>query len=304
MELSIVICTYNRSSFLREGLEAIVHQSLAFLDVPIEMIVVDNNSSDDTSSVVEEFQNKFSSLSLVYFLEKQQGISFSRNTAIQNSKGKFIAFVDDDAVVNANWLTSLIHSINHIDAQVFGGPIYPRFEIPCPAWIDSNYFARTFKKHNGYLSGLAAIEGFPGGNVCFKKEIFDAIGLFDTSLGMNGNVMGLGEEPELFNRLYSSSYKARIYNVHDMSVSHFESAAKLDCTYLKDRISLSGQQFAYRFISQNKFSGIFLVFFKLMKQLLFSFYYLIQIPFFKTSRFKFLKCIWNVRGLIKGTLQF
>ena len=99
MELSIVICTYNRSSFLREGLEAIVHQSLAFLDVPIEMIVVDNNSSDDTSSVVEEFQNKFSSLSLVYFLEKQQGISFSRNTAIQNSKGKFIAFVDDDAVV-------------------------------------------------------------------------------------------------------------------------------------------------------------------------------------------------------------
>lgn len=303
MELSIVICTYNRSSFLREGLEAIVQQRLAFIDVSIEIIVVDNNSCDETFSVVEEFKNKFSSLSLVYFLEKKQGISFSRNTAIQNSKGKFIAFVDDDAVVNANWLTSLLHGINNIDAQVFGGPIYPRFEIPCPAWIDSNYFARIFKKHSGYLSGLAAIEGFPGGNVCFKKEIFDAIGLFDISLGMNGDVMGLGEEPELFNRLYSSSYKARIYNVHEMSVSHFEAASKFDRTYLKDRISLSGEQFAYRFFSKNKLLGIFMIFFKLIKQLLFSFYYLIQIPFFKITRFKFLKCTWIVRGLIKGVLN-
>lgn len=303
MELSIVICTYNRSSFLRECLESIVRQRILFIDVPIEIIVIDNNSNDDTSSVVEEFRNEFSSLSLVYLLEKKQGISYSRNTAIQNSKGKFIAFVDDDAVINANWLTSLLNGIDNIDAQVFGGPIYPRFEIPCPLWIDSSYFIRTFKKHSGYLSGIAAIEGFAGGNVCFKKEIFDAIGLFDISLGMNGDVMGLGEESELFNRLYTSSYKAKIYNLDGMSVSHFEAAAKFDRNYLKDRISLSGEQFAYRFISQNKFLGIFMIFFKLIKQLIFSFYYLIQFPFFKTTRFKFLKCIWIVRGLIKGVLS-
>tara|TARA_B100001093_G_C26794601_1_gene1000538 strand:+ start:110 stop:1027 length:918 start_codon:yes stop_codon:yes gene_type:complete len=304
MELSIVICTYNRSSFLREGLEAIVQQRLAFLDVPIELIVLDNNSSDDTSSVVEEFQNEFSSISLVYYLEKQQGLSYSRNRAIQIAKGKFIAFLDDDAVVNANWLTSLLHGINHIDAQVFGGPIYPRFEIPCPAWIDSNYFIRKFKKNNGYLYGLSQIDGFAGGNVCFKKDVFDQIGCFDTSIGMIGNTLGLGEETDLFARLYDSSYRAKLYNLQEMSIIHFEAEWKLNSLYLKNRISLSGEQSARRFINRNIFLlGYFIVFFKLIKQLLFSFYYLIQIPFFKTTRFKFLKCIWIVRGLIKGVLN-
>ena len=304
MELSIVICTYNRSSFLREGLEAIVQQRLAFLDVPIELIVLDNNSSDDTSFVVEEFQNEFSSISLVYYLEKQQGLSYSRNRAIQIAKGKFIAFLDDDAVVNKNWLTILLHAINNIDAHVFGGPIYPRFEIPCPAWIDSNYFIRKFKKKNGYLYGLSEIEGFAGGNVCFKKDVFDQIGYFDTSIGMIGNTLGLGEETDLFARLYDSSYEAKLYNLQEMSIIHFEAAWKLNSLYLKNRISLSGEQSARRFINRNIFLlGYFIVFFKLIKQLLFSFYYLIQIPFFKITRFKFLKCTWIVRGLIKGVLN-
>ena len=305
MELSIVICTYNRSSFLREGLDAIIQQRLAFLDVPIELIILDNNSSDDTSSVVEEFQNEFSSISLVYYLEKQQGLSYSRNRAIQIAKGKFIAFLDDDAIVNKNWLTSLLHGINNIDAHVFGGPIYPRFEVPCPAWIDSTYFIRKFKKKNGYLYGLSEIEGFAGGNVCFKKDVFDQIGYFDTSIGMIGNTLGLGEETDLFARLYDSAYTAKLYNLQEMSIIHFEAASKLNSLYLKNRISLSGEQSARRFINRNIFLlGYFIVFFKLIKQLLFSFYYLIQIPFFKITRFKFLKCIWIVRGLIKGVLNF
>ena len=235
-----------------------------------------------------------------YFKEKKQGISFSRNTAIQNSNGKFIAFVDDDAVINTNWLTSLLDSINNIDAQVFGGPIYPIFEIPCPDWIDSNYFKRIFKKHDGYLTGMDYVEGFSGGNVCFKKEIFDVIGLFDTSLGMTGGNMGLGEESELFNRLYHSSYKAKIYNVNDMSINHFEAAYKLELNYLKDRISLSGQQFSLRVINQNKLIGIFLIIFKVTKQFFFSIYFLIQVPFVKIYRFKFLKCTWIVGGVIKS----
>lgn len=304
MELSIVICTYNRSSFLRDGLEAIVKQLLTCSDASIEIIVVDNNSSDDTRAIVEQFQNRFSSLSLVYVFEKVQGLSFARNSGIENAKCKFIAFVDDDAVVNENWLSSLFQVINNTNAHVFGGPIYPRFEIPCPDWIDPNYFVRKFKKNDGFLNSMAAIDGFSGGNMCIKKEIFEAIGYFDTNLGMKGDVMGLGEESELFYRLSESSYIARLYNVEDMSISHFEAAEKLKPLYLKNRILLSGQQSANRFIQRDRFLGFFLVLFKLMKQLLFSFYYLIQIPFFKTSRFKFLKCIWIVRGLIKGVLHF
>jgi len=300
MDLSIVICTYNRACFLSLGLKAILDQIKLFNNYKIEIVVVDNNSSDSTSLVVQEFKNKFPSIEFLYYLERRQGISFSRNSAIKFAKGQFIAFVDDDAVVNTHWLSSLVDAIETKNAQVYGGPIFPNFEIPCPKWIDENYFARIFKKHDGFLTGLSAIEGFPGGNVCFNKEIFDAIGVFDTSLGMSGNAMGLGEEPDLFNRLYYSSYQARIYNVNLMCISHFEGRAKLDRLYLKERIHLSGLQFSHRFRSQYKVGGTLLVFMKILKQFLSSLVFLIQRPFYPSSKFKFLKCIWLIKGLWKG----
>ena len=303
MVLSIVICTYNRSSFLREGLSAIVQQMDLLPNDEVETLVVDNNSSDDTAEVVKEFQSAHPNKSLRYVFEKQQGLSYSRNTGIKSATGEFVAFVDDDAVIGQHWLSSLFDAISKVDAQVFGGPIYPRFEVPCPAWMDPKYFVRTFASKDGYLRGMSASEGFAGGNVCFKKDVFDVIGTFDTSIGMIGNALGLGEETELFSRLSKSSYGAKLYNLEKMSILHFEAAYKLDATYIKNRIVLSGEQSAKRFVLGNKRFGCILVLAKLLKQLLFSLYYLTQSPFIKTSRFKFLKCIWVVKGLIKGLTQ-
>ena len=300
MLLSIVICTYNRSNFLDLGLNAIMQQINLQKDSDIEMLVIDNNSIDSTRQIVEKYKVIFLEIPFSYHLEPQQGISYSRNNAITNSNGKFIAFIDDDAVVNDNWLTTLLNSILKIDAHVFGGPIYPRFEIPCPKWIDPNYFVRTFKSRDGLLKSLAASEGFPGGNVCFKKDIFDHIGMFDPNYGMSGNKMGLGEEPELFNRLYNSNYNANIYNLQKMSISHFESSKKFEKSYLKERIKLSGYQFTNRMLAQSKFVGSISVFLKLVKQFLFSIVYLLQIPFIEKCKFKFLKCIWLISGLLKG----
>ena len=300
MDLSIVICTYNRSGFLRTGLQTLVSQLLLVSENSVELLVVDNNSSDTTSTVVKEFQNQYKDLDIFYFLEHQQGLSFSRNRSILEAKGNYIVFLDDDAYVNENWLSSLLHAITNVDAQVFGGPIYPNFEIPCPKWIDENYFVRSFHSGNGYLRGLSAKSGFSGGNMCFNKDIFDSIGLFDTNLGMTGNTLGLGEETDLFTRLHHSSYNAKLYNIDQMSISHFEGAVKLERSYLKDRIILSGLQFSNMSISQNKVIGTLLVIMKILKQFVFSLLYQIQIPFLSCSKFKFLKCIWLIKGLWKG----
>jgi glycosyltransferase involved in cell wall biosynthesis len=300
MDLSIVICTYNRAYFLRLGLEAIISQLNLVTDFSIELLVVDNNSSDTTDSLVSEFKERYQNLSILYFLEQQQGLSFSRNRSVKEANGEFIAFLDDDAVVNKNWLPSLIDAIGNTKAHVYGGPIYPNFEIPCPEWIDETYFIRSFNNGDGYLSSLASKSGFSGGNMCFKKDIFDSIGLFNTSLGMNGNTLGLGEETDLFDRLFHSTYKTKLYNIDLMSISHFEGRAKLDRLYLKERIHLSGLQFSHRFRSQYKVGGTLLVFMKILKQFLSSLVFLIQRPFYPSSKFKFLKCIWLIKGLWKG----
>ena len=300
MNLSIVICTYNRAHFLKLALESLLPQVLQCSVNDIEVVVVDNNSNDGSFAVIKEFQLKFQSLSLLYFLEKQQGLSFSRNRAILESKGNYIVFLDDDATVNDQWLSSLLEAINNQDANVFGGPIYPNFESTCPAWIDSNYFVRTFRSGDGYLNSISAKSGFSGGNMCFARDIFQLIGVFNTSLGMNGTLLGLGEETDLFNRLHQSTYEAKLYNINLMSISHFESSKKFEKSYLKERIKLSGYQFTNRMLAQSKFVGSISVFLKLVKQFLFSIVYLLQIPFIEKCRFKFLKCIWLISGLLKG----
>ncbi len=69
-------------------------------------------------------------------------MSFARNRGINIAKEEYIAFVDDDATINEDWLNRLLKGIEEIKADVFGGPIFPKFEIDCPKWIDQNYFIR------------------------------------------------------------------------------------------------------------------------------------------------------------------
>ncbi len=290
MVLSILICTYNRKNFLQLCLDSIIYQVENIKDKKIEIIIIDNNSKDDTKIFIESYE---STIPIVYFLEKKQGLSYARNKGISIAKGEYIAFVDDDATINENWTSSLLKAIEEIKADVFGGPIFPRFEINCPKWIDQNYFIRQFKQTNGFLGPLTAREGFSGGNMCIHRSIFDKVGRFDVTLGMKGNQLGLGEESEFFYRIYKTQGMGKLYNLQKMSITHFESKSKLTKEYLKNRISLSGMQFAKRTINEAKIIGFLIVFAKLLKQTLGCLINLIL-----NNKFRYLKNRWVIIGLV------
>ena len=97
LRLSVVIVTFNRAEMLMGALESLTGQ----LRVPDEVVVVDNNSSDNTKEVVEGFVGK---LNIKYILERIQGTSMARNTGVNNSSGDIIVFFDDDCVANKEWL--------------------------------------------------------------------------------------------------------------------------------------------------------------------------------------------------------
>lgn len=294
MILSIVICTYNRKHFLELCLNSITDQTEKLTKEKIEVIVIDNNSKDDTKKFINQYQ---SITPIVYFLEKKQGISYARNTGVKLAKGEYIAFVDDDATINEKWLNTLLNGIKKIKSDVFGGPIYPRFEVECPKWIETNYFIRKFKDTNGYLSYLAAQEGFSGGNMCIHKSVFKKVGRFDVKLGMQGNTIKLGEETDFFNRLAKYLEGNRLYNLTDMSITHFEAAYKIKRSYLKKRIILSGEFFS----SQNKkkrMKGHLKIYLKIIKQ---SLDFLINI--IRMRKFRYLKNKWVIQGLINGVYK-
>ncbi len=93
----MVVVTYNRAKMLKEALESLTTQSRP----PDEVLVVDNNSSDDTMAVAESFGDR---LNMKYVFEPVQGTSTARNTGIRNTQGDVIVFLDDDCVAEADWL--------------------------------------------------------------------------------------------------------------------------------------------------------------------------------------------------------
>ena len=210
MVLSITICTYNRIEYLKKCLKSILDQTQG--SEIIEINIIDNNSTDTTKDYVTELQKKFPEVN--YFVEKRQGISFARNLSFEVCKGMFLAFVDDDAVINKNWLEALLNELkNQNENIIYGGPIYPKFENEPEKWIDKNYFVREFKVSDGFLGTIKSKEGFSGGNMCIAKNLFLKSEKFNTEIGMTGGNLGLGEEPDFFYKLIKKNKDIKLYNI-------------------------------------------------------------------------------------------
>lgn len=298
MVLSITICTYNRIEYLKKCLKSILDQTQG--SEIIEINIIDNNSTDTTKDYVTKLQKKFPEVN--YFVEKRQGISFARNLSFEVCKGMFLAFVDDDAVINKNWLEALLNELkNQNEDIIYGGPIYPNFESIPEDWIDKDYFIRKFKDTDGFLGTIKSKEGFSGGNMCIAKNLFLKSEKFNTEIGMTGGNLGLGEEPDFFYKLIMKNKDVKLYNICEMSITHSEASYKLEKEYLRDRIILNANQFTKRTLFHENFlMTTFILLSKLIVQsikLIISFF--LQI-FVSNHKFKFLKSYWIIRGIVKA----
>ena len=127
---SVIICTYNRVGLLSGALESIGHQK--FDNKKFEIIVVDNNSTDYSKSLVESFIKKYPNTR--YIIEPHQGLSFARNRGWMEARGEYVAYIDDDARAEKNWLEVALMCFKEIqpEPKVVGGPILPYYTIEKP----------------------------------------------------------------------------------------------------------------------------------------------------------------------------
>jgi len=298
MVLSITICTFNRVIYLQKCLNSILEQTKGNRN--IEINVIDNNSTDKTREFINTLQSTKPEIN--YYIEKQQGISYARNLSFAVCKGDFLAFVDDDAVINKNWLTSLLKELDKKNHNiVYGGPIYPKFEIEPDRWIDKNYFIRKFRNGDGFLNHIQSKEGFSGGNMCISKKLFLNSDQFNTEIGMNGGTLGLGEEPDFFYKLIKKKSDVKLYNISNMSITHNEASYKLDRDYLKERIILNAYQFTKRTIfHENILLTFFILFVKILIQLIKVTISSIIRFFIPKYKFRSLRSYWIIQGIIKA----
>lgn len=135
-DLSLIICTHNNSQQLSETLAAIAAQRLP-ADVKIETLVVDNNCTDNTASIVEAFSeaHRFCHVRLV--LESRQGLTHARRCGALHSQAEWIAFVDDDCVLEPDWVgQALGFARQNRQCGAIGGRVVLDYETPPPAYLN------------------------------------------------------------------------------------------------------------------------------------------------------------------------
>ena len=134
IRLSLLIATYNRADRLVETLESVVEQ-----DAPAgqwECVVVNNNSTDDTSGRFAAFAAAYPHLNLRMVEEHNQGLSYARNRGIRESSGEYIAIIDDDERIVPGFISAYISLFdNEPEAVAGGGPIVPVYPEGRPAWM-------------------------------------------------------------------------------------------------------------------------------------------------------------------------
>lgn len=208
--ISVILATYNRCKDLKVVLEDLLEQETDNT-FAYDVIVVDNNSKDNTKQVVESCFATFNSnqpnnkiISLKYMFESKQGKSHALNLGIKEASGELIALTDDDVTLDSKWLISIVNCFDKHNCDCVGGRVLPIYPPETPPWV---------KKYKRQMAGVvvlydygeetkkldSSMDLFIGANCAFKKYIFDECGVF--RLDLSPGRAPVGEDLEYFQRL-------------------------------------------------------------------------------------------------------
>ena len=212
----IVITTFNRPDLLHWNL-------LHFRDliVPegwsIEILIVDNHPQMNSKPVFDELAPSHP-LHIRYVAESRPGVSYARNRGIDESRARYIAFIDDDAKVEPPWMVEIAKVLENDGADVVGCRIVLWWEaVEKPSWFNLRCRQLLSEKDYGAIIKPVSSRGMVIGIFCARREIFDRVGHFRTDLGRRENMLLGGEETEWHSRALDSGAK---YYYCGTAVSH------------------------------------------------------------------------------------
>jgi glucosyl-dolichyl phosphate glucuronosyltransferase len=200
MNITVILCTFNRCELLATALESVARSQLPET-IDWEVLVMDNNSSDRTPDVVESFCKQYPER-FRYLFEPKPGKSHALNTGIREARGEVLVFMDDDVTVEPMWLGNLTQILHGSQWAGVGGRVLPLWTAAPPPWLPEGRgaLAPLAGFDLGVTAGLLS-EAPCGTNMAFRKSVFDKFGGFRTDLGPRPGSEIRSEDAEFGSRL-------------------------------------------------------------------------------------------------------
>ena len=210
LDVTVILCTYNRCTDLAVALSSLATSQMP-TSVPWEVLVVDNNSTDRTREVVENYCQRYPKR-FRYLFESKPGKSFALNAGIANSSSAILAFMDDDATVTPQWLQSLTAPLQSGEWAGSAGRVLPAGKFSPPPWLPDD-----LKNWGGILCAYFDLGDDPcdlnrapyGVNMAFRRRAFEEYGGFRTDLGPGPNSQNPNEDTEFGRRLLAAGERLR-----------------------------------------------------------------------------------------------
>ena len=204
-QISIVLPTYNRASGVLKSVASVLAQTAA--PDTYELIIVDNNSTDETAAVLTELVKKEGSR-IRQVVETKQGVSFARNRGIAEARADVIAFFDDDVRVGDNWIEIIARTFaERPELDCIGGRVLPEWEAPPPTWLTSVHWAplalQDLGDHRMTISAQNR-RGLISANLACRRRLLDRVGGFSPAFQRVKDGIGSIEDDEWIRRVWKT----------------------------------------------------------------------------------------------------
>jgi glycosyltransferase involved in cell wall biosynthesis len=235
-EISAIICTYERYDLLPKAIESLRCQRLS--EHQFEIIVVDNSPDVDRS---EQISKQFASIkNLRWIIEKTPGLSNARNVGLEAARSRLVAFIDDDAIADANWLRSLRAAFDDFGETAFvvGGKVEPIWEVGRPSWLPDDLLGSVSVVNWGGTARWALpTEWVAGTNIAFRAARLREVGGFSVHLGRKGNGHSLlsNDESEVIEKLVEKG--GRLVFAPSAIVQHLVAVERLTQQWFRRRMA-------------------------------------------------------------------
>lgn len=235
-QISLIICTYNRDKYLPGTLATITKQAIE--KSYFELLIIDNNSTDNTAVIAEKFIAENPQINTRYFFEPNKGLSFARNRGIAEATAPVIAYIDDDVILPGNYLEELFNFFNkHPDAAGAGGKVIPKYEHgEEPAWMNKYLIGFIGKvDHGEQVKIFSKALKYPAGcNMIYKKDVLLAAGGFNNALTFRS------DDKYIFYAVKKVS--DRIYYLPQAWLYHYIDEARLQYSNFKNLFLKTGNE--------------------------------------------------------------